>query len=282
MYYINLYANKLNEKTILELNNKFEVLDYYGELSISFSEKNKETLFEIISRDVDISLETFYDGYSKIYYVIIENSKYKIISSNDAVSNEILEHINKLSDKKYSSVNEYLLINHNSLPSLTINANEITKSIIDYVIKENRVYLLTSALTRKFYLDGKYIKNEKDLKEKLSEFPKPLINLILLEEYSGEVNNGGHDQYFNNSSVYGYKMLLDALLEMKIYEYKTILEAAIGVFKPTLSREINCKELSNSRQKFFESLDLIFYSIDISKAEKQYLSKNKKKIINSK
>lgn len=279
MYKIHFKKNKISKELKEELIRNYKSQNLTKEIFVEFSDKKKDSLFELLSKNVKIGFEVFEDYSWGKYFLIIENSNYKVINKDEMNEKEVLDHINKLSDESYESVNEYLLINHNDLDLLSLNENEITKKIIDYVVKNNEIYLLTGALTRKFYENGNYIKGEKDLKEKLSQFKKPISNLILLEEYIREVNNGGHDQYFNNSSVYGYRMLLDVLYEMKLYEYKAILEAAVEIFKPSIKRENNCKELSLTKQNFLNSLDKIFYSIDISKIERKYLLNNMKDII---
>jgi len=279
MYKIHFKKNKISKELKEELIRNYKSQNLTKEIFVEFSDKKKDSLFELLSKNVKIGFEVFEDYSWGKYFLIIENSNYKVINKDEMNEKEVLDHINKLSDESYESVNEYLLINHNDLDLLSLNENEITKKIIDYVVKNNEIYLLTGALTRKFYENGNYIKGEKDLKEKLSQFKKPISNLILLEEYIAEINNGGHDQYFNNSSVYGYRMLLDVLYEMKLYEYKAILEAAVEIFKPSLKRENNCKELSLTKQNFLNSLDKIFYSIDISKIERKYLLNNMKDII---
>lgn len=279
MYNIILKLSRLGKEKEEIIKNKFNCRIDNDNLYIELDEEDKEKLFEILSKDVTISLEVFEDYSWGIYFLVIENSSYKLIDKDQIDNNELLSHINKLSKEKYNSINEYVFINHNELSTLYLKSNEITERLINHVLENDKFYKFTFALTRIFNADGNYIKNEKDLKEKLCQFKKPIINLILLEEYIGEVNSGGHEHYFNNSSVYGYKILLENLREMKLYEYKAILEAAAEIFKPNLNKEDCCKELNSTEEKFVNSIDEIFYSIDISKREKNYLTENIKNII---
>ncbi len=123
-------------------------------------------------------------------------------------------------------------------------------------------------------------KNDKNL-ESLNEYEK---NVLYLEMLEGQVNNGGFDQYFFNSSGEYSQETSNALQEIGALKMLEILEQAIKVFpslpipKDTETRRELMQDLPKEINQKLNELDQNFY-VNAENSENlviEYVKKNKK------
>lgn len=83
--------------------------------------------------------------------------------------------------------------------------------------------------------------------------------------YDGEVNNGGHSQYFFNSSGDGWKAAIAGLKAIGAKERASILQEALDLFGPTgppedrESRHIQLADFTTEQDKVLDKLDTQYY-----------------------
>lgn len=125
-------------------------------------------------------------------------------------------------------------------------------------------------------------KDDKDF-ESLNSIEK---NILYIEMLEGQVNNGGFDQYFFNSSgEYAHETLI-ALKEIKALLMADILDRAISVFpalpipKDTEQRREYMKDIPESISETWEKLDDEFYkySENLAGLVINYVKTNKREI----
>ncbi|MCC4213200.1 DMP19 family protein [Leeuwenhoekiella parthenopeia] len=123
-------------------------------------------------------------------------------------------------------------------------------------------------------------KNDKDF-ESLNEYEK---NVIFIEMLEGQVNNGGFDQYFFNSSgEYAYETL-KALEEIKANQTAKILNSAIKTFptlpvpKDTEQRRELMEDIPDNISETWDKLDDEFYEYpeNLAGLVIEYVKTNKK------
>lgn len=126
-----------------------------------------------------------------------------------------------------------------------------------------------------------WAKSENDQNfESLNEFEK---NVLFIEMLEGQVNNGGFDQYFFNSSgEYAHETLI-ALKEINAPKMADILNNAIITFpnstipKDTETRRELMEELPESISEKWDDLDNQFYEYpeNLAGLVIEYVKKNK-------
>jgi hypothetical protein len=81
--------------------------------------------------------------------------------------------------------------------------------------------------------------------------------------YAAEVNNGGHRQFYSNSTGIVWKDALEALRVLDMPEFADVLERSAELLggTPSLGREERSEQL-NVFQPDFEELDERFYELD--------------------
>lgn len=87
--------------------------------------------------------------------------------------------------------------------------------------------------------------------------------------YEAEVNNGGHDQFFSNSTGILWPEALEGLELLGATRYLAILKKALAVFGPTppsrdrADRNDKLEVLSNGfEEDLFDELDSEFYALE--------------------
>ena len=123
-------------------------------------------------------------------------------------------------------------------------------------------------------------KNDKDF-ESLNQYEKNVLFILMLE---GEVNNGGFDQYFFNSSGEYAHETLKALEEIKANQMAEILNSAIKEFptlpipKDTEQRRELMEDIPDSISDTWDKLDDEFYEYpeNLTELVIEYVRANKK------
>lgn len=97
----------------------------------------------------------------------------------------------------------------------------------------------------------------------LARFSLPQRYVFAIQWYAAEVCNGGHDQFFYNSTGIVWKDALMGLKEIGAQKYVKILEAAVERMggNPAFDREERWKQM-DELQPDFEDLDDDFYEDD--------------------
>ena len=124
-------------------------------------------------------------------------------------------------------------------------------------------------------------KNDKDF-ESLNQLEK---NVLFVEMLEGQVNNGGFDQYFFNSSGEYAHETLNALEEIKAPQMAELLNQAIKVFpslpipKDTEQRRECMEGISESISETWDKLDDLFYKYpeNLAGLVIEYVKTNKNK-----
>ena len=83
--------------------------------------------------------------------------------------------------------------------------------------------------------------------------------------YMHEVNNGGHDQFFYNSTGMVWKDALEGFTLLGAKKHNAILSKALAVFpnsEPSFDRKNRISQLSSADTSLYDNLDDQFYEID--------------------
>lgn len=120
---------------------------------------------------------------------------------------------------------------------------------------------------------------EKQYNKDLAKFTKPQRYVFAIEWYLSEVNNGGHDQFYYNSTGIVWEDAMKGFQEIGASEnYDIIKESAVMLGgKPNKDREKRHDELEKYEPDFSE-LDDRYYTSEKSMLEKlhEYIKANEK------
>ncbi|NGZ77704.1 DMP19 family protein [Saccharibacillus alkalitolerans] len=123
---------------------------------------------------------------------------------------------------------------------------------------------------------------EKEYKDDLKKFTLPQIYTFAIEWYLAEVNNGGHDQFFSNSTGIVWEEALNGFKAIGIEDYYTILLEAVNRLggKPNMDREKRQDQLVEYNADF-EDLDHRIYQSESHIEEKilSYIRENQKEFL---
>lgn len=136
---------------------------------------------------------------------------------------------------------------------------EVKVIINDQTIEQGEVYKIIEPLwwTVDIY-QGEQIYNEG-----LKEFTENQKFVFAIEWYLTEVNNGGHGQFFSNSTGIVWRDALNRFQKLGLNENYRILKAAADSIggNPSLDREEREKQLDKYDEDF-DTLDNSFYEAD--------------------
>ncbi|OWA33544.1 hypothetical protein B9G55_19475 [Saccharibacillus sp. O16] len=123
---------------------------------------------------------------------------------------------------------------------------------------------------------------EKEYKDDLKKFTDPQKYILAIEWYLAEVNNGGHDQFFSNSTGIVWEDALAGFKTIGIEDYYTILLEAANRLggKPNPDREKRQDQLVKCNADF-EDLDNKIYQSESNIEEKllSYIRENSKEFL---
>ncbi|MDH6366988.1 hypothetical protein M2093_001136 [Breznakia sp. PH1-1] len=118
---------------------------------------------------------------------------------------------------------------------------------------------------------------EEKYNKDLQPFSLPQRYILAIEWYISEVNNGGHSQFFFNSTGIVWKDALEGLKVIQHKEAYEVLEEATNLFQtsPSMNRTERIKQMDDLNLDFDE-LDTRFYKIsDLDKSIMEYIKRNK-------
>ncbi|GHV01947.1 hypothetical protein FACS1894211_12550 [Clostridia bacterium] len=119
----------------------------------------------------------------------------------------------------------------------------------------------------------------KSEKENLAQFSRIVQNVVIIESYMDEVNNGGHEQFYFNSSGEFADLLEQAIQEVGLTVIKKISAKANRVFFGARTRNEDRQAegfFSDAECDILEECDNEFYKLsDPYKTLEEYVEKNK-------
>ena len=122
--------------------------------------------------------------------------------------------------------------------------------------------------------------NEETYKQGLKQFTESQKHVFSIYWYKYEVDNGGHSQFFHNSTGIVWKDALKGFEKLAFNENAEILKSAVTKLggSPSLDRRLRINQLNNSKVDF-EKEDNEFYNVEKKvKLEDrliEYIQKNK-------
>lgn len=104
-----------------------------------------------------------------------------------------------------------------------------------------------------------------DYESSLSSFSKPQRLVLAVIWYRSEVNNGGHDQFFYNSTGIVWRDALEAFQTIGLDQFARVLSASADRFSrpPSLDREERNEQMEADEPEF-DDLDSRFYALEES------------------
>lgn len=166
---------------------------------------------------------------------------------------------------------------HESFEQPPVPRKEKSKHVVidDKVIDAGEYYAIIDPV----WWTGEIHEGFKEYETSLSKFSKPQRLLFAIAWYEAEVNNGGHDQFFMNSTGIVWKDALEGFVAVGAVERANILKEAAKRMggNPSLDRD----ERSDQMDKFspdFEDLDSKFYELKDEFEEKvnKYIKEHRK------
>jgi len=153
-------------------------------------------------------------------------------------------------------------------------ANKIIK-IDDSYIAENESFDILLPVYQSVDIYGSVKKYEKDLEK----FTQEQRYIFAINWYKSEVNNGGHKQFYSNSTGIVYRDALEGLRIIGADKHRSILEESMEKMGSGLSqdREARITYLSTKNVDFSDQDDE-FYELDrnqpLERVLKDYIEKN--------
>ena len=112
----------------------------------------------------------------------------------------------------------------------------------------------------------------------MKSFPHPMRLLFAVDSYMAEVYNGGHDQFFFNSTGVVWKDALEGLEMIGSKEAYAILKRVIGRFDRDIPDDADARRamMDELEDGLFEKDDQAFYDMteDLSELENAYIQRN--------
>ena len=112
----------------------------------------------------------------------------------------------------------------------------------------------------------------------MKSFPHPMRLLFAVDSYMAEVYNGGHDQFFFNSTGVVWKDALEGLAVIGAQEAASILKRVIERFGRDIPDDADerRKVMEEIAEGIFEEDDQAFYDMSdsIDELEKKYIQQN--------
>lgn len=99
----------------------------------------------------------------------------------------------------------------------------------------------------------------------LESFSYPQRLVFAIAWYRSEVNNGGHDQFFYNSTGIVWQDALEGFEKTRLDKFAEVLNDAVGRFSepPSLDREVRNEQMDED-EPAFDDLDSRYYELEES------------------
>ena len=115
----------------------------------------------------------------------------------------------------------------------------------------------------------------------LKQFSIPQKYVFAIYWYRTEVNNGGHDQFYFNSTGIVWKDALDGFGEIGLEGFQSVLKESIKRMggNPSMDRDERQEQLLDKMQADFEDLDTKYYQLEqesnLDLALLEYINQNR-------
>lgn len=146
----------------------------------------------------------------------------------------------------------------------------------DAVINSGDVYAVIDPV----WWSGDIYDDVKTYEASLSQFSTEQRQVYAIVWYIAEVNNGGHDQFFYNSTGIVWPDAKEALEIVGLKEFSRVLDKAAGRFSRPPSRDSDTREDQiYADEPVFDDLDTEFYELqerkNVDAALMRYIKKNR-------
>jgi hypothetical protein len=159
--------------------------------------------------------------------------------------------------------------------SVTVKEGYILKEMIvdDSLINKKDAYAVIEPL----WWTVDIYQSEKIYRDGMNKFSENQQYVYAIEWYLAEVNNGGHDQFFSNSTGIVWKDALTGFEKTGMKENAEILKMAAKQLggNPSFDREARQVQMENSKTDF-GNLDSLFYTTDVENKLVEFIEKNRK------
>ena len=159
----------------------------------------------------------------------------------------------------------------------------MTQSKVDFIIEELRRGNMEAAQLIEPMYDLIELENAEAYERSMQPFPRPLRLIFAVEAYMAEVYNGGHEQFFFNSSGVVWQDALEGLKVIGAVNAAAILERAVSKMKhpipdDTAERRAMMDELE---EELFEEDDDALYALDMDlpELEKEFVRRNAAELV---
>ena len=122
------------------------------------------------------------------------------------------------------------------------------------------------------------LSNSSAYEHTIKPFSRPQRLIFAVDSYIAEVYNGGHEQFFFNSTGVVWKDALEGLEEIGAHEAVLILKQVIERFPSVIPDDADTRRklMYDIEEGIFESDDQAFYDMsgDVEKLEKAFIQQN--------
>lgn len=192
-----------------------------------------------------------------------EIEKYVLNNKNEK---KILELCSKFAKANFKSIRKMLLDNdfYNFYSALFLDCKDITKEYVYECLKKYDFHSFVEPFLKNINNDMEKVECTNINSNKIINkyLKKEQKNIYLINDYCDEVTNGGHHQYFINSSGVLWEETLEALKEVGAKNIYDILKQAtkrFNVKKTNIEINNELNEFENKQFKLFDDLDNLFY-----------------------
>ncbi|MDR9856183.1 DMP19 family protein [Paenibacillus sp. VCA1] len=140
-----------------------------------------------------------------------------------------------------------------------MNEELIEVVIDDSIISSNNLFKIIEPL----WWSVNIYESEEQYYKDLSNFTKPQQYVFAIQWYLSEVNNGGHDQFYYNSTGIIWEEVMNGFKEIEFNELYELIKESISRLggSPSKVREVRQDQL-DKYEPDFEDLDMEFYKLE--------------------
>jgi hypothetical protein len=162
--------------------------------------------------------------------------------------------------------------------------NHLTEQVIDSTSDDDLLFTIFENLNSKL---------PKDYKREyafIMQWTKPKQSIYLIWLLEAEVNNGGYNQFYSNSSGQFYKILPEALNFIGAIKFAELMEKANKIYEQEHAKIIQHQDGTvegfsksydnNPLNKFDDEFYELYKSEDLEKLQVEYVRKHKHEFIN--
>lgn len=219
------------------------------------------------------------EGKIIVFIFKFNNGEVKRFQLDNTNEQEILKLCSEFAKTEFTSIRKMILDNdyYSFYGAIKTIKDDVTEGFINKCADKYNWYGFIEPFVREFYDNKGFLTKNSEANKCLNKLTIPQKNLYLFNSYIGEVMNGGHHQFYLNSSGILWEETLIALKEMNLDECYKILNESIQILNPTKVRDEICDQLEKVGLEAFEDLDTKFYDPSMQSVEekvKNYVKSN--------